>query len=171
MKAGATVPPTYEILLLGHGPIAEATSRLALTLGFRVRVNDPVADPARFPDAEEVVAEDPGYRKVRTGPHTFVVVSTEHVSDFPAVKAALRAGARHVALVASRSRAADVRTACVDAGLSDETLTALRSPAGLDIGAEEPEEIALAIVAEVVAVRRGGSGRPLAELGDAAPAR
>lgn len=156
--------PAEEVLVLGHGPIAEATSRLAFALGFTVRVSDPEADPTRFPEASRVTTDDPGYAAIRAGPNTFVVVSTEHKSDLPAVEAALRAGARYVALVASTLRAGNVLNACLDDGFPPETVAAVRSPAGLDLGAKEPEEIGLAIVAEIVAVRRGGSGRPLAEV-------
>src|SRR5207344_1981673 len=118
-------------------------------------VFDPIADPHDFPGAERVVTGmdiaglDPGIAPA-------VVVATQGVWDEEALAAALARDVSYVGLVASPTRAAVVRVWLrEDAGIPEERLAALRAPAGLDLGAETAEEIALSILAELVQVRRG----------------
>ncbi len=139
----------------GTTPIAGALVALGSAAGWRVSIFDPIADPDAFPGAERVVAGtdiaglDPGIAPA-------VVVATQGVWDEEALVAALARDASYVGLVASPTRAAVVRAWLRDeAGVPDERLAALRAPAGLDLGAETAEEIALSILAELVQVRRG----------------
>ena len=139
----------------GITPIAGALVALGSAAGWRVSVFDPIADPDAFPGAERVVAGtdiaglDPGIAPA-------VVVATQGVWDEEVLGAALARDASYVGLVASPTRAAVVRAWLRDeAGVPDERLAALRAPAGLDLGAETAEEIALSILAELVQVRRG----------------
>lgn len=139
----------------GTTPIAGALASLAATSGWRVSVFDPVAEAEAFPAAERVSSET-NLAKVDREAQPYIVVATQGVWDEEALAAALRRDAAYVGLIASPTRAAVVREWLRDeAGVPDERLAALRAPAGLDLGAETPEEIALSILAELVQVRRG----------------
>jgi xanthine dehydrogenase accessory factor len=147
--------PAPVLWVAGTTPIAGALVTLGSAAGWRVSIFDPVADPAAFPGAERVVVGtdiaglDPGAAPA-------VVVATQGVWDEEALAAALARDASYVGLVASPTRAAVVRAWLRDeAGVPDERLAALRAPAGLDLGAETAEEVALSILAELVQVRRG----------------
>ena len=147
--------PAAVLWVAGTTPIAGALVALGSAAGWRVSIFDPIADPDAFPGAERVVAGtdiaglDPGVAPA-------VVVATQGVWDEEALVAALARDASYVGLVASPTRAAVVRAWLRDeAGVPDERLAALRAPAGLDLGAETAEEIAISILAELVQVRRG----------------
>jgi len=91
------------------------------------------------------------------------VVATHHKGDHLSLKKAIDSQASYVALVASRTRSQLIFEYLEDAGMPLENVAKVRSPAGLSLGAQTPEEIALSIMSEAVAVRRGGSGQPMAE--------
>jgi xanthine dehydrogenase accessory factor len=147
--------PAPLLWVAGATPIAGALVQLGAASGWRSWLFDPVADAGAFPQAEEVSTEtDLGAVDSPSSP--FVVVATQGVWDEEALASALRRDAAYVGLVASPTRATVVRTWLRDeAGISDDRLAALRAPAGLDLGAETPEEVALSILAELVQVRRG----------------
>jgi xanthine dehydrogenase accessory factor len=147
--------PAPVLWVAGTTPIAGALAELGSAAGWRVSIFDPVADPAAFPTAERVVV---GAELGATDPtaNPAIVVATQGVWDEEALAAALVRNAAYVGLVASPTRAAVVRAWLRDdAGIAEERLAALRAPAGLDLGAETAEEIALSILAELVQVRRG----------------
>jgi xanthine dehydrogenase accessory factor len=128
---------------------------LGAASGWHVTLFDPIADAEAFPAAEAVLGDrDLHLREFTTPP--FVVVATQGVWDEEAVLAALRRDVAYVGLVASPTRATVVRQWLRDeTGLAEERIAALRAPAGLDLGAETAEEVALSILAELVQVRRG----------------
>jgi xanthine dehydrogenase accessory factor len=147
--------PAPVLWVAGTTPIASALVSLGSAAGWRVSVFDPIADPDAFPDAERVVVGtdiaglDPGVSPA-------VVVATQGIWDEEALAAALARDAAYVGLVASPTRANVVRAWLRDeAGIGEDRLAALRAPAGLDLGAETAEEVALSILAELVQVRRG----------------
>ncbi|MBV8213921.1 MAG: XdhC family protein, partial [Verrucomicrobia bacterium] len=88
---------------------------------------------------------------------------THHKGDHLSLKKAIDSQAAYVALVASRTRSQLIFEYLEDAGMPHENVAKVRSPAGLSLGAQTPEEIALSIMSEIVAVRRGGTGQPMAE--------
>ena len=148
--------PAPVLWVAGTTPIAGALVALGSAAGWRVSVFDPVADPAAFPGAEQRDRRHgaPRHRIRRRRPA--VVVATQGVWDEEALAAALSRNAAYVGLVASPTRAGVVRAWLRDeARIPDERLAALRAPAGLDLGAETAEEVALSILAELVQVRRG----------------
>jgi xanthine dehydrogenase accessory factor len=147
--------PAPVLWVAGTTPIAGALVGLGSAAGWRVSIFDPVADPAAFPAAERVVVgSDIGATDPTANPA--IVVATQGVWDEEALAAALARNASYVGLVASPTRAAVVRAWLRDeARVPDDRLAALRAPAGLDLGAETAEEIALSILAELVQVRRG----------------
>jgi xanthine dehydrogenase accessory factor len=140
--------------VVGTTPIAQALTALGAAMGHRVSVVDPVAEPTAFPDAERVVAQA-GFAGLEGDREPSIVVATQGSWDEEALVAALALNARYVGLVASPTRAAAVRAWLREEGVPEERIAALRAPAGLDLGAVTPEEIAISILAELVQVRRG----------------
>ena len=147
--------PAPVLWVAGTTPIAGALVALGSAAGWRVSVFDPVADPDAFPAAERVVVgTDIAGLDPELAPA--VVVATQGVWDEEALAAALGRDAAYVGLVASPTRANVVRAWLrEEAGIPEERLAALRAPAGLDLGGETAEEVALSILAELVQVRRG----------------
>ncbi len=149
------VLPLPALWIAGTTPIAGALAALGAAAGFRVTVVDPVADPEALPGAARVLT-DGDLRRLDPDVSPFVVVATQGQWDEEALAAALRRDAAYVGLVASPTRAAAVRQWLREEnGMADDRLAALRAPAGMDLGAETPEEIAVSILAELVQVRRG----------------
>ena len=168
------VEPQYaapELLIVGAGHVGQALSRCAALLGFRVTIIDDrpeLASRERFPEATRVLVvsyEDP-FRDVVVGPDTCVVLVTRgHKYDYDCILQLLRMEAypAYLGMIGSRRRVWATFEALVRDGVDPERLAQVHAPIGLDIGAETPEEIALAIAAELVAVRRGKSGGRLSE--------
>lgn len=157
-----------RMLVFGATDYAGAMSSVGKLLGYRVTVCDAravFATAERFPDADEVVVDWPHryLAATRTDARTLVVVLThDQKFDVPLLEAALRLPVGYVGAMGSR-RTHDERLARLRAaGLTEHELARLRSPIGLDLGARTPEETAVAIAAEIVAARRGGTTRPLA---------
>jgi len=146
--------PAAQLWVAGTTPIAQALVELGAASGYRVSLVDPVALPEAFPAAERVVAEA-GFRALEATAPPFVVVATQGSWDEEAVASALTRDVAYVGLVASPTRAAAVREYLAGEGLAPERVAALRAPAGLDLGAVTPAEVALSILAELVQVRRG----------------
>ena len=160
------VLPASRLLVFGVSPVAQGLARLGHAMGFSVEVADPDAETAAFPDAERVWS-DLGALPVGSGARTFAVVATMGERDEEALAAALRVAPEYVGVVASRRRYAEIRERVAGGGVPEADLSRVKSPAGLDIGARAPEEIALSILAEIVQVRRAasdqaGSARPAA---------
>ncbi|HET9435735.1 MAG TPA: XdhC family protein [Candidatus Limnocylindrales bacterium] len=147
--------PAPHLWVAGTTPIAGALVALGAASGWRVTLFDPVADAEAFPAAEAVLG-DRDLHVLEFAVPPSVVVATQGVWDEEAVLAALRRDVAYVGLVASPTRAAVVRQWLRDeTGLAEDRIAALRAPAGLDLGAETAEEVALSILAELVQVRRG----------------
>ncbi len=147
--------PAPLLWVAGTTPIAGAIASLGAASGWRVTVFDPVAVAEDYPAAERV-SQEVALGRVDPDASPYIVVATQGVWDEEALAAGLRRNASYVGLVASPTRANVVRLWLRDeTGLAEERLAALRAPAGMDIGAETAEEIALSILAELVQVRRG----------------
>jgi xanthine dehydrogenase accessory factor len=155
------VLPKPDLLIAGHGRIAETLAALAHLLGFHVIVNDPGADRSSFPQAERVIAEDFDLNETPIGPHSYVVIATQHKNDHLWLRKALEGEAAYVALIASQHRARLVLDYLAAERVATDKIARIFAPAGLDLGAVTPEEIALSIVSQIVALRRGGTTRPL----------
>src|SRR6188474_918367 len=147
--------PKPQLWIAGITPIAGALVELGAAAGFQVTLFDPIADAGAFPAASAVRA-DTNLVAVDRDVSPYVVVATQGQWDEEALAGALRRDARYVGLVASPTRAAAVRAWLrEETGLAEERLAALRAPAGIDLGAETAEEVALSILAELIQVRRG----------------
>ena len=147
--------PAPLLWIAGTTPIAGALANLGSASGWRVTVFDPDAAQDAFPGAERV-SQETVLGRVDPDASPYLVVATQGVWDEEALAAGLRRNASYVGLVASPTRANVVRQWLTEeTALAPERLAALRAPAGLDLGAETAEEIALSILAELVQVRRG----------------
>ncbi|MBL8056385.1 MAG: XdhC family protein [Anaerolineales bacterium] len=152
--------PPPRLLLIGHLPVVEALAALGADLGFAVTVTGDGVAAAQFPRADRVQAFDPAGLRVPAG--AYVVVASHGHYDEPALEAVLAGPAAYVALVASQKRRAAVLDYLRGSGLPPEALARLKCPAGLDLGAVTPAEIALSILAEIVQLRRRGNSAPAA---------
>lgn len=145
--------PTPHLLIVGESPLGRALTVLGHLLGYRVTVAALGATEEQQPEADVVLGDVQKLTEVAT-PSTYAVVASMGRYDETAVRQLLSSPAPYVGLVASRRRAGALLDKLRGDGLSEETLGRLRNPAGLDLGAESQEEIALSIVAEVTQVRR-----------------
>jgi xanthine dehydrogenase accessory factor len=150
------VLPKPELLIVGHGRIAETLAVLGDLMGFSITVNDPAADHAAFPQAQKLVTEDFDLTETPIGPKSFVVIATQHKRDHLWLEKALEGKAAYVALIASRHRARLVLDYLRARGTAEEKIATVHAPAGLHLGASTPEEIALSVMSQMVALRRGG---------------
>jgi xanthine dehydrogenase accessory factor len=162
-------PVRPRLVVVGAVEVARSLVRLARELGFETVVVDgraSFATPERFPEVDRLVVgwPDEVAEEIGLGPKDAVAVLTHDVKfDEPAIVEALRRGCRYVGAVGSRKTQADRRQRLLDAGVTRDELARLRGPVGLDLGGRQPAETALAILAEVVAERYGGSGVPMHE--------
>jgi xanthine dehydrogenase accessory factor len=169
-----TFPVRPRLVIVGAVEVARSLDRLARELGYETVVVDGRATFAtreRFPDAGRLIVgwPDEVAEEIGLGPRDAVAVLTHDVKfDEPAIVEALRRGCRYVGAVGSKKTQADRRERLRAAGVSEAELDRLRGPIGLDLGGREPAETALAILAEIVAARFGGSGTPMRQLALAA---
>jgi xanthine dehydrogenase accessory factor len=146
------VLPRPQIVVCGSSPVAVAIADLGRRVGFAVTVCAPAQEQAAF---GEVDGKIDGYALPDAGRSRFVVVSTQGRGDEAALYAALSADADYVAFVGSRKKAIALKAAMTKRGIGANRLAELHAPAGLDLGAITPDEIAISILAEIIAVRRG----------------
>ena len=162
--------PRRDLVVVGQSPTARSLAALGGSLGFRVCACDPSATEELFPDAEALVQELEAIRGT-IGPRSCVVVATMGHYDEEALEAALSGQASYVGLVASPRRGRAVIDYLRAKGVSSEALKGVKYPAGLDIGARTPEEVALSILTEIVQrIRANGEGVALEPAGQAAEA-
>jgi xanthine dehydrogenase accessory factor len=147
--------PKPELLICGATPVAVALADLGRRLGYLVSVAAPAEEHVKF-DAIDVAIADYDLSGLMPA-ERYIVVATQGRGDEAALAAALSTPARHVAFVGSHRKATALRQSLVPKGIAAEKLAALYSPAGLDIGAVTPEEIALSILAEIIEHRRRGA--------------
>lgn len=158
-------PPT--LLIFGAVHVAQALTRMAKMLGFRVIVSDArakLATEERFPEADEIIQAwpDDTLSQLSLPPSTYVAILTHDPKfDEPALLGTIETHARYIGAVGSRKTNADRRQRLIDAGVSEASLSRIRGPIGLDIGADTPEEMAISILAEIIAIRHGREGGPL----------
>jgi xanthine dehydrogenase accessory factor len=158
------IEPVEEIpvlCLLGAGHVALPLARMAKGAGFRVElVDDRVqfANAERFPDADRIVVDDfrTGAQQLTLGRNSYAVIVTRgHRGDAEALEAVLGKGLRYVGLLGSKAKAVLILSALREKGVSAAELAQVHTPVGLAIGAVSPDEIAVSILAEMIAVRRG----------------
>jgi xanthine dehydrogenase accessory factor len=146
------VLPKPHVLILGRSPIAQTLARLGKAIGYRISVAAPGAERDQFPDVDLLQTEwNVGGLKITS--ETFVVVSTQGEGDEDALEQAARTSAAYVAFVASKVKAQKILENLREAGVPAGRVSQIRAPAGLDIRAASPEEIAVSILAEIIQLR------------------
>ncbi len=154
-------------LIVGAGHIGRSLAKLADFLDYHVAIIDDreeFADEERIPEADEVICDDyeAALDRFPIGSNTAVVMVTRgHKQDEISLRRVLGRGAGYVGMIGSKRRTATVLSHLRDEGFDAADLAAVRTPIGLDIGAEAPEEIAVSIMAEVLMLRRGGTGQSM----------
>ncbi len=164
------VRPEQRLILVGGGYVAQALARIASHLDFRILVVDDRRDlvnPQTFPegaqlhfgDIPQVVGE------LQPDASTWIVVVTRgHHLDKEALRVALQSPAPYVGMIGSPGKVRRIFRELLAEGIPRERLEQAHAPIGLDLGAETPDEIALAIAAEMLLLRRGGTGQPLHQI-------
>jgi xanthine dehydrogenase accessory factor len=153
--------PRPTLLIIGGGHVGQAVAELGAFLGYRIAVLDERSEmvtPERFPQADLRLTGDPVQQvdDFALGEHTCVVMVTpHHTLDEKVLAVLVDRPVAYVGLIGSRRRTAHTFERAREAGVPEELLGRVHTPIGLDIGAETPREIALSILAEIVAVQRG----------------
>lgn len=153
--------PSPTLVIVGGVHIAVALCPLAKRLGYRVVIVDPrpvFGTEARFPEADALVAEWPDEALVRLGLTSSTAVAVfahDPKLDDPALRVALPSAAFYVGALGSKKTQERRRQRLAEAGVAEEHLARLHAPIGLDLGGRSPEEIALSVMAEIVAARNG----------------
>jgi len=151
------VLPRPQVVICGSSPVAVAIADLAKRSGFAVTVCAPAAEQAAFAEADRRIE---GFAlPVEEAATRYVVVSTQGRGDEAALAAALAVDVDYVAFVGSRKKVQALKAALAERGVAAERLAKLKAPAGLDLGAITPDEIAISILAEIVKVRRSTQSR------------
>jgi xanthine dehydrogenase accessory factor len=146
--------PHPSLVILGVSPVALSLATQARQLGYHVTVAAPAADRSETPDADMLIdGYAPGPLKEA---RRFVVVSTQGKGDEAALRTAIATEAAYHAFVGSRRKMAALREKLIAEGLDASAIDRVKAPAGLDLGAITPEEIALSILAEITVERRRG---------------
>lgn len=145
--------PRPSLIVFGASPVALALAAQARPLGFNVTLAGPMDDLVEVPDVDHLVD---GFAIEPDGRETYLVVSTQGRGDEAALKAAVAAKADYVGFVGSHRKMASLKRELTEDGIEPTALDRVKGPAGLDLGAITPEEIALSVLAEIISIRRRG---------------
>lgn len=143
-----------ELSILGASPVALSLSKLAAQLDFSVTVISPDLESSEL----EAIRIKHDFASISAD---FIVVATQGRHDRAALKAAIESNAGYIAMVASRNKIAGLKTSLIKSGVDASDIDRVHSPAGIEIGAVSPAEIALSILAELVRVRRSASSHQI----------
>jgi xanthine dehydrogenase accessory factor len=155
------IEPSPELYVIGAGHVGLHLARIAHEVGFRVHVVDDrekFANAERFPTAVEIVVDDiPAWiAQSRLPSHAYAVIVTRgHTNDLEALRALAPRDLRYLGLIGSRAKVARIYDALAADRIAPEQLARVHAPIGLDIGAVTPQEIAVSILAELIAVKHG----------------
>jgi molybdenum cofactor cytidylyltransferase len=153
IAGGEPLSQRPELIIVGTEPVAMALMKLGRFLRFTVIVVDPLLKVSDLPEADRLL-NSLDFSRLPAASARYVVVASRGRYDEEGVEQALKADIAYVALVANKKRAGEIQRSLELKGESREKLAKVRAPAGLDIGAESPEEIALSIMAEIVSENR-----------------
>ncbi len=163
-----TLAPQPQLVIFGAGHIAQPLTRIAQELGFRVVVSDARktwATEERFPTVDRLIVGWPQtvFEQLELDRRTYVVLlSHDRRFEDPVLPVVRNAPVRYIGALGSRRTARDRVERLTAEGWSEEEITRIHAPIGIDIGAEQPSEVALSILAEIVRVRYGhGTGTSL----------
>jgi xanthine dehydrogenase accessory factor len=163
------IAPPADIVIVGAGHIAQPLSRIAKIMEFEVTVIDDrsnFANRSRFPEADRIIVDDieKAVSEITIGPATHIVLVTRgHQMDQAALLKVISSRAAYIGMIGSRRRVGAVFDYLRRQGVAQELIEKVYAPIGIDIGAETPDEIAVAIMAEIIKLRRRGSASSLSE--------
>jgi len=170
--------PPLELIICGGGHVGQAVAKSGALLDFKITVIDDrpeFSSREKFPDPDVRLITGDFTEALRTLKITqashVVIVTRGHRHDEICLREVIEKPARYIGMIGSRRRATTIREHMRREGVGAEHMRRVHSPIGLDIGAITPEEIAVAILAEIVLARRGGSGAPKGAEGPMARAR
>lgn len=146
------VLPAPHLVVMGKSAIAKALVKLAAAIGYRVTGVAQDANLQTFEKVDELITQV-SLANVKTTPVSFIVVATQGEQDEKALGEALKKESAYVAFVASKKKMASMVNYLLDTGFDKTTIEAIRSPAGMDINAKSPDEVAISILAEIIQVR------------------
>jgi molybdenum cofactor cytidylyltransferase len=147
-----------ELIIVGSEPMGIALAKMGKLLNFAVTIVDPLLKISDLPEADQVL-NSLDFSHLLPSSTRYVIVASREKFDEEAVEQALRANCSYVALVANEKRAREIRRSLELRGESPDKLAKVHAPAGLNIGAESPQEIALSIMAEIVSLYRSRGGK------------
>lgn len=147
------VLPNPRLVIFGRSELARTLCRLGAVMNYTVVVAAPEASAAQFPDADHF-QDTLDLSDVSVGPPCFAVVATQGEHDAAALSEALARNIPHVAFVASREKAEETLKSLASSGIAQAEIARIKAPAGLDIGARLPAEIAVSVLADIVSVLR-----------------
>jgi xanthine dehydrogenase accessory factor len=165
--------PSPQLIIFGAVHAAQALDWFARKLGYRVVVVDArraLATRERFPDTDQLIAAwpDDAYQQLNILPSTSIaILSHDPKFDEPAILGALRTPARYIGAVGSRKTAKDRIVRLKEAGVTDDQIARIHGPIGLNIGGGTPEEMAISVLAEIIAVAHGRDGTSLSTSAEA----
>jgi len=157
------VLPKPQVVILGRSPVAQTLARLGRAIDYAVSV---VAEPLSledFGDSAFLASKNFALDGIGVSPQSYLVVSTQGEGDEEALEQALRSNVGYVAFVASKTKSQKVFDYLREKGITEERLKQVRAPAGLDIGAASPQEIAVSILAQIIQVRGAGKAHTTAQ--------
>ncbi len=161
------VTPKPLMVVIGGGHVGKQVVHLAKWLGFRVAISDDrveLCSREAHPEADEFypvpMEELPKHLEIT--PYTYLILTTRGVTvDVPGLPELIRSPAAYIGVIGSKRRWLTTRKALLERGFSEELLNRVYSPLGLELNAETPEEIAVSIMAEIIMLRNGGTGKPM----------
>jgi xanthine dehydrogenase accessory factor len=163
------IQPQPVVVVIGGGHVGRAVAHLARWLGFRVALSDDRPEfctPEANPDAQDFypvpMAELPSVMAIN--PQTFLVLTTRGAPvDIAGLPALLKVDAGYLGIIGSKRRWLTTKSALLDQGIPEDVIARIHAPVGLELNAETPEEIAVSILAEIILLRNGGTGKSMKE--------
>jgi xanthine dehydrogenase accessory factor len=157
--------PQPTLYIFGGGHVSSAVARVANAAGFAIGIADDraaFANEGRFPMAGEIYTTyEDAYDRIKPNASSYLLIVTRgHKDDMRVLAWAVRTGARYIGMIGSKRKVLSVYKALEREGFSAEEFERVHAPVGLDIGALSPEEIAVSICAELIAVRRNAQNLP-----------
>jgi len=157
--------PAPKAVIFGAGHVSQPTCHLLKMIGFHVTVIDDrssFANSQRFPDADEIIVDifENAINQINIDENTWVILVTRgHKYDFLCLERLMEKDMAYLGMMGSKSRAAITKRQLAEAGYSKENIARLKCPVGLDIGGQSPEELAVSIAAQIIAIKSGKIGR------------
>src|SRR5665213_578062 len=146
------VLPEAHLLVIGKTAIAQALIRLSRVMGFRITTVAQDANLKTLEKVDELISEV-SLANVTTSPSTFIVIATQGENDEKALEEALKQDRAYIGFIASKKKMASIRKYLHDAGFKQTEIDGIKSPAGIDINAKTPDEVAISILAEIIQLR------------------